>query len=142
MQLIRVPIGGWYFQYFDRAGMQLLQMVAQQLPGPTANITDLLLQKSEDKFFQERVEPLRNYLEWKLQIYFYCLPVASYETQLVGGKEWRPVGGPLALCMLPKFPEVALSRGEQEAKLMPFGGASAVVSAQQAMRQLHDSRET
>lgn len=111
----------WYFRCFDGAGMELLQLVAPQLPGPTADITRLLLQKSEDTFFHARVEPLRNFLEWKYDIYFYCLPFAVYETQLMGGKGWRP-DGPLVLSILPKFPEVALSRGEQESKLIPFAG--------------------
>jgi hypothetical protein len=112
----------WYFRYISvDGGLEVLRPVAEQDPATAANITHLILKSSEDKFFHERVEPLRDYLEWKWQIYLYCIPSAIYETQLVGGKSWR-LDGPAALCFLPKFPQVALDRGEQEAKLYQLAG--------------------
>lgn len=111
----------WHFHYIDEAALQAVQMIAEQYPEPTKTFTHALLQTGEDKFFHDHVEPLREYLEWKWQIYFYCLPAAAYETQLVGGKGWRTTG-PLILTMLPKFPQVLLARGGSEDKLRQVGG--------------------
>jgi hypothetical protein len=111
----------WHFRYISGSGIELLRTVAEQYPGPTTSFTRLLLQAGEDQFFHERVGPLRDYLEWKWQVYFYSIPATSYETRLVGGKGWQPEG-PLILCLLPKFPQIALDRGEHEAKLRQFAG--------------------
>jgi hypothetical protein len=106
-----------YFRHIAGGEVEALQTLSERHPGPTANFTRLLLHDGEDQFFHEHVEPLRNYLEWKWQMYFYCIPATSYERWLMGGAGRLRFGDPLVLTLLPKFPQVALDRGEQEAKL-------------------------
>jgi len=105
----------YYFGY-TAWGLEALQTVSKHDRGAAADFTSLLLKSAEDRFFDDHIRPLRHFLLLQ-QIYLYCIPATSYETQLTSGTGIQPVG-PLVLCFLPQFPQVAQDRGASEAKIV------------------------
>jgi hypothetical protein len=109
----------YYFKYMAW-GIEALRTLSSQDRGAAIDFTRLLLKSGEDRFFHDHVEPLRHHLlQW--QIYLYCIPATSHETQMTTGHVVFPVG-PMVLCLLPKLPQVAQDRGVSEAKIVPLAG--------------------
>lgn len=109
-----------YFNY-TLWGIEALRTISGQNQGAAVDFTRLLLHYAEDQFFKDLVSPLRDYLEGKWQIYFYCVPAISTETHAMTGQLFQSVG-PLILCLLPKFPEVGRNLGVTEPKTIQLAG--------------------
>ena len=65
---------------------------------------------------------MRHYLLVQWQLYLYCIPATSYETHLMSGTSSFQPTGPLVLCLLPQFPQVALEHGASEGKIVQLAG--------------------
>jgi len=87
------------------------------------------------------VEPLRDYLEWNGSSIFTVFQPQIYETRLIGGQSMAARWTLKFLALLPKFPHVALDRGEHEARLRQIAGQVIWLVRSHLCGQLQDGGE-
>lgn len=104
-----------YFHH-PKGYLEVLHTISRSDQGAATDLTAMVLQDTEDRFFHQHVQPLRTYLQREWQFYFYCVPMISYATSPQTG-QWVKPGGPLILTLLPQFPDVARKRGVDDPKM-------------------------